>query len=111
MAQRHPEQYYRIHALTEELGSESEAVMAPFMEFQARVLATGALSQHIKQLMALAIAIASRCDDCIAAYVHDALKAGATRNEILETIAVAMLMGGAPALAYGGEALEALNQF
>jgi alkylhydroperoxidase/carboxymuconolactone decarboxylase family protein YurZ len=111
MAQRHQEQYYRMQALAEQLGSESENVMAAFVEFQERVLATGALSTHIKRLMALGMAILLRCDDYLATYVHDALKAGATRNEILETIGVAMLMGGAPAVAYGSEALEALNQF
>ena len=111
MAQLHVDQYYRSQALTEQLGSESESVMAAFVELQERVLATGALSIHIKRLMALGIAIALCCDNCIASAVHDALKAGATRNEIIETIGVAMLMGGAPAVSYGSEALEALNQF
>jgi alkylhydroperoxidase/carboxymuconolactone decarboxylase family protein YurZ len=43
--------------------------------------------------------------------VHDALKAGATRKEIVEAIGVAVLMGGGPATVYGAEAFEALNQF
>jgi AhpD family alkylhydroperoxidase len=55
--------------------------------------------------------IAARCDGCIAYHVHDALKAGATRKEIVETIGVAVLMGGGPATVYGAEAFEALNQF
>jgi AhpD family alkylhydroperoxidase len=111
MAQTHVDQFYRMQALTEQLGSESEPVMSAFNEFQERVLATGALSQHLKRLMVLATAIALHSDGCLATYVHDALKAGATRNEILETIGVAILMGGAPAVASGCEALEALNQF
>jgi AhpD family alkylhydroperoxidase len=104
------EQYIRMHALTEQLGSETEKFMSAFVEIQEQVLATGALSNHIKQLMALTIVIVLRCDDCIATYVHGALKAGATRNEILEAIAVAIVMGGAPVVTYGSEALEALNQ-
>jgi AhpD family alkylhydroperoxidase len=110
MVPRHLEQYIRMQALTEQLGSETEKFMSAFVEFQERTLATGALSNHIKQLMALTIVIVLRCDGCIATYVHDALKAGATRNEILEAIGVAILMGGAPVVAYGSEALEALNQ-
>ena len=43
--------------------------------------------------------------------MHDALKAGATRQEIVETLGVVMLMGGGPAAVYAGEALEALEQF
>jgi alkylhydroperoxidase/carboxymuconolactone decarboxylase family protein YurZ len=47
----------------------------------------------------------------MAYYVLDALRAGATRQEITETIGVAVLMGGGPAVMYGAEALEALAQF
>ena len=59
----------------------------------------------------MGIAITVRCDGCIAFHVHDALKSGATPNEIVETIGVAVLMGGGPAVVYGCEALEALQQF
>lgn len=110
MASRHLEQYLWTQALTEQLGSETEKFMPVFMEFQNEALATGALSHHVKQLMALSIVIVMRCDKCIDLYVRNALNAGATREEILETIGVAMLMGGAPVLAYGSEALDALNQ-
>ncbi len=47
----------------------------------------------------------------IAYHVHDALRAGATRQEIVETIGVAMMMGGGPATMYGCHAFEALDQF
>jgi AhpD family alkylhydroperoxidase len=61
--------------------------------------------------MALGIAVAIRCDNCIAYHVHDALKVGATRAEIVETLGVAMMMGGGPATMYACEAFEALEQF
>ena len=57
------------------------------------------------------ISLAARCDGCIAYHVHDALRAGATRTEVLEAIGVAILMGGGPATVYGAEAIEALDQF
>lgn len=47
----------------------------------------------------------------IAYHVHDALRADATRREVLETIGVAILMGGGPVTVYGAEAFEALDQF
>lgn len=59
----------------------------------------------------MAIAIAMRCDGCIAFHVRDAIKAGATRDEVLETIGVAIVMGGGPSVVYGVEAQEALEQF
>jgi alkylhydroperoxidase/carboxymuconolactone decarboxylase family protein YurZ len=59
----------------------------------------------------LGIGIAAECEGCIAYHMHDALKAGATRQEVLEVIGVAILMGGGPAMIYGCEALAALDQF
>jgi AhpD family alkylhydroperoxidase len=110
MVSKHLEQTIWMQALAEQLGSEAEKFMSTFVEFQERVLATGAMSNHIKQLMALAIVLVMGRGDCIDIYVREALKAGATRDEILETIGVAMLMGGAPVIAYGSQALDALNQ-
>lgn len=71
----------------------------------------GALSKKTKELLALGMAISLRCDGCIAFHVHDALGAGATREEVVETIGVAILMGGGPAVMYGCEAYEALDEF
>ena len=71
----------------------------------------GALSAKMKALVALSIAITVRCDGCIAFYFHDAVEAGATHEEIVEAIGVAILVGGGPAVVYGSQALEALEQF
>jgi AhpD family alkylhydroperoxidase len=110
MVSRHLEQYLWVQALAEQLGSETEKFMPAFTQFREQVLAAGALSYHIKQLMALTIVIVMHCDKCIDTYVRDALKAGASRDEILEAIGVALLMGGAPVIVYASEALDALNQ-
>lgn len=71
----------------------------------------GALSRKIKELIALSIAITVRCDGCIAAHSKSVLAAGATRQEVAEMIAVAMLMGGGPTTVYGVEAMRAYDQF
>lgn len=57
------------------------------------------------------VAICVRCDGCIAFHVPDAIKAGATYEEIVERISVAILMGGGPSVVYGSQALEALKEF
>ena len=44
-------------------------------------------------------------------HVHDAVAAGATRQEFMETIAVAVMMGGGPALMYATQAQDAIEQF
>jgi AhpD family alkylhydroperoxidase len=94
-----------------ELGKDLPGVMAAFGRLHGAAAANGALSAKVKELIALAIGITVRCNGCIAYHVHDALKAGASREEILETIGVAILMGGGPSVVYGTEAMNALNQF
>jgi AhpD family alkylhydroperoxidase len=112
MAQKqYPEYYQHLQGLVKKLQNEIPGPMTGFGELHKHAVADGALSRKVKELIALGIAITVRCDGCIAYHVHDALQAGATRQEVTETIGVAVLMGGGPSLVYGAEALEALEQF
>lgn len=70
----------------------------------------GALSTKTKELIALAIGIAGRCDGCIGFHTSAAIRHGATRAEIQETIGMAIYMGGGPSYVYGAQALEAFDQ-
>jgi len=94
-----------------QLGSELPGPMTGFARLHKKSIEDGALSAKTKELMALAISVAVRCEGCIAYHVHDAIKAGATRQELLETIGVAIMMGGGPALMYAAHALDAIEQF
>lgn len=100
-----------VHEGMNRLGLDLPAVMKGFGGLHAAVSRKGSLPSKTKELISLGIAITVRCDGCIAFHVHDALEAGATREEILETIGVAILMGGGPSVVYGADALEALDQF
>ena len=69
----------------------------------------GALDPKTKELIALAIGIDARCDGCIAFHVKALVRLGVTREEIAETVAMAVYMGGGPSLMYGGKALAAFD--
>lgn len=69
----------------------------------------GALTLLEKELIALAIGVAERCENCIYAHVHAALSAGATREQILEAAGVAVLMRGGPAYTYLPRVIEAMD--
>jgi AhpD family alkylhydroperoxidase len=107
----YPGYYEQLTKRMGEFGKEHPGVMSAFMQLHKSSLDDGALSAKTKELISLAIAIVVRCDGCISFHVHDALAAGVTREEIVETVGVAVLMGGGPALVYGCEALAALDQF
>ncbi|MES0810152.1 carboxymuconolactone decarboxylase family protein [Roseibium sp. SCPC15] len=75
----------------------------------AGAMKAGAIDAKTKELIALAIGITARCDGCLAYHARAAAKLGATRQEILEVVGVAMYMGGGPSMIYGAEALAAFD--
>ncbi len=111
MSMNFPEKRHDLQVLLGRLGRELPGAVAGFAHLHKEAMASGTLDAKIKELIALGIAVAARCDDCIAYHVHDALKAGASHAEIVEALGVAMMMGGGPATMYACEAFEALQQY
>ncbi len=84
--------------------------MQGFTHLHQAAVADGALDSKAKELIALAIGVATRSRGCIFYHLRDALTAGASPEEIADAIGVAVLMGGAPATIYGAEAIELLER-
>ena len=94
----------------QEYRKSSPDVAKAFSALGGTATVAGSLSPKIKELIALAIGISGRCDGCIGFHTSAAIRHGATREEILETIGVAIYMGGGPSYVYGAQALEAFDQ-
>ena len=73
--------------------------------------ATGQLDEKTKELIAMGIAIALRCDGCIGFHTKALIKLGATRQEFEEMLGVTIYMGGGPSLMYAAQAMDAWEQF
>ena len=86
-------------------------VMKAFSGLAQAALAPKALDVKAKELIAVAIAVAVRCDDCLAFHVKAAVQQGATREEIMETLGMAIYMGAGPSAMYASHALDAYTQF
>ncbi len=71
---------------------------------------SGTLGLKEKEFVALGIAIAVRCEACIAFHVEALMKAGATREELGDVLAMCIQMGGGPAVMYAGKALDCWDQ-
>ncbi len=70
----------------------------------------GTLGVKEKEFVALGISIAVRCEACIAFHVEALMKAGASREELADVLAMAIQMGGGPSVMYAGKALECWDQ-
>jgi AhpD family alkylhydroperoxidase len=84
--------------------------MRSFQGLMSAVGKDGALSMKTRELMALAIAISSKCKGCIVFHVQNAIRHGASREEVAETIAISIEMGGGPSTVYGAKALAAFDE-
>ena len=111
MTKNYSDSYHQLQKQIQGFGKESPDVMKGVGQLHQASLKEGALSTSSKELIALAIGIAIRCEGCITLHLKAVLEAGATREEIVETIGVAVLMGGGPSVVYGSQALAALDQF
>jgi len=105
------EMYKSLEERLSQLGSEIPGPMSGFARLHKKAVEQSALPGEVKEMMALAISIVLGCEGCIAYHVHNAIAAGATRQELLETTGVGILMGGGPGSIYAAHALEAIEQF
>ncbi|CAK0774237.1 4-carboxymuconolactone decarboxylase [Azospirillaceae bacterium] len=86
-------------------------VWTAFSGLAKAATAPGELNTKTKELIALALGIAARCDGCLAFHAKAIAQLGGTRAEVLEVISMAVYMGGGPSAIYGAQALEAFDQF
>lgn len=86
-------------------------VYAGYTATHRAVFTDGALDRRTKELIALAVAVATRCDGCIASHARGAARAGATPEEVAEALGVTILMQGGPGTVYAPRALDAYFDF
>lgn len=95
------------------LGSMRKEIPETIQGFNAlakAALSPGVLSALDKELIALAIGVASRCDACIGFHVKALIRLGVSRAQLMETLAVCTYMGGGPTLMYAAEAVRAYEE-
>ncbi len=94
-----------------DLRREIPDTLQGFGQMAQTALADGALSTKQKELIALGIGIAVRCQGCLGFHAKALVKLGCTRAELMEMLQVAVYMGGGPSLMTAAEALMAYENF
>jgi len=93
------------------LRNHNPELMQGFGALSKSALAPGALDEKTKELIAMAIGVASRCDACLGFHAKALVRLGATAEEFREMLGVAVYMGGGPSLMYAANALAAFEEF
>jgi len=86
--------YYTETGMLRDEFDQGLSVMATYTAFRKGVYRDGALSLKNKRLIALACGLQSGCTRCVQGQTKDAIAAGATKDEVLEAVSVAVVMGG-----------------
>ena len=81
-----------------------------FFALDHDVYADGALPKRSKELMGLVASTVLRCNDCIAYHIHEAVSHGATRDEIVEALGIALVVGGSITIPHLREAIGMLDE-
>jgi AhpD family alkylhydroperoxidase len=102
---------HQVSAQLSRLRKTTPEAMKAFGELGKAATSPGVLDAKTKELIALALGVAARCDPCIAFHMQALVKLGATRQEVDETLAVATYMGGGPSLMYAASASAAFDEF
>lgn len=100
-----------VSGQTRALRETQPDLMAAFSQLATAGTKDGALDKKTRELVALGIAIACRCDDCIGFHVQTLVKLGVTRPELEDVLGTAVYMGGGPSMMYATHALAAFEEF
>jgi len=101
----------RISGGLRKLRQDIPDTMKAFSALAQAATRDGALDRKTKELIALALGVAARCDGCIGFHTEAPAKLGASRQEVEETLGMAVYMGGGPSLMYAADAISAFEQF
>lgn len=93
-----------------DLGKLSPGTVKGYQTLAKNNSENGVLDAKTRELIAMAVAVTTRCDGCIAAHADEARKLGATEQELAEALGVAVAMNAGAAIVYSVRALDAFNQ-
>ena len=110
MIENWPDLIANMNLAVRDLRQASPDVMKSFSEMARAAHSGHALDGKTKELIALAMGVATRCAPCIAYHAEGAVKEGASREEVAEALAMSIYMGAGPSVMYAAQALEAADQ-
>jgi AhpD family alkylhydroperoxidase len=111
MSKSYKEITHDINTALKQFKTSAPDTLNSFNALSKAAMQGGAVDALHKELIALAIGVASRCDGCIGFHTKALVRLGVSREQLMETLAVAVYMGGGPSLMYAAETIHAYEEF
>ncbi|RMH92912.1 carboxymuconolactone decarboxylase family protein [Lysobacter pythonis] len=99
----------QLMARVGEIGKLSPDTVGGYQMLSSAGHKTGHLDAGTRELIALAVAVTTRCDGCIAVHADAARKLGVSREEIAEALGVAVALNAGAAMSYSARVMDALD--
>ena len=100
-----------ISAELAKLRTEMPDTLRGFSAMAKGATQDGALDKKTKELIAIALSVAMRCDPCIGFHAQTLVQLGGTRAELADALGMAVYMGGGPSLMYAAKTSAAFDEF
>ncbi|MHA1988845.1 MAG: carboxymuconolactone decarboxylase family protein [Promethearchaeota archaeon] len=91
------------------LSNKKSKVYQSFLELERNTFKDNNLSKMNKELIALGISVIIDCESCMQWHINEALNSGASEDQIMEALEVAIEMGGGPATVSSRFAIKVLD--
>ena len=92
------------------VATNDPAFMATFTQQYRDAFANGAIPAKYKQLSGVTLSVVLKCEECLKSHVQMAIKLGATRQEIVESLRIGLLTGGSAGLPTMGVAYSVMDE-
>jgi AhpD family alkylhydroperoxidase len=99
----------QLLATIQQIGQTAPDVVRGYRTIADGAAKVGKLDPKVRELISLAVAVTARCDGCIVTHVEAAVRNGATREEVIEALGVAITVNAGAALVYSARTLDAFT--
>ena len=99
----------QINAAVKEIRTANPEIVKAYAGLHHANSASAHLDAKTRELIALAVAVSLRCDGCINAHTDGAIKAGASKEEIVDALGVAIMVNAGAAMVYSARTIDAFD--
>ena len=91
------------------IGNSNPKMLEAYRNLAAAQGSNGVLDAKTRELIAIAVAVTTRCDGCISSHTAAAIQAGATEAEVSDALGTAIALNAGAAYVYSLHAMEAMQ--
>jgi AhpD family alkylhydroperoxidase len=99
----------QVNAAVKEISAANPDIVKAYAGFHQANAKSAHIDARTRELIALAVAVTLRCDGCINAHTDAAVKAGATKEETVDALGVAIMVNAGAAMVYSARTIDAYD--